>query len=401
MNIAIINSMAKTTSTGKIAYGLHKYLKSQGHQSRVFYGRKDPTAEGDADLIRFCSELEFRINAGLVRLLGAEGCYAKYATKRLLKQLDGFQPDAVYLLNLHAYYLNLPMLFKYLGSHNIKVAYLMLDEAPFLGKCCFSFSCEKYKTECNCCPQKNGYPKSVFFDRAKKLFNMKKVAYAQVEDITFVGIQYTLERAKESALLREAKLVELDEAVDLRGTYYPRCTEQLRERLGIPKENLIVLTVAPFSNPRKGGKFFVKAAEILVERKDITFVHVGFNGDTSICPPNYIPITYVSDQNELAEYYSLADLFVCTSLAETVANTCLEALSCGTPLLSFNVSGMPYAADEEHGTFVNAGCAEELADVIAHTERKTEERIASCRKYAESRYDSVHYFKKLADILCK
>lgn len=398
MNIAIINSMSNTTSTGKIAFGLHSYLKAQGHRSRIYYGRKDPGAEGNDDLIRFCSEAEFRCNALLVRLFGAEGLYAWHATKRLLALLEQDPPDAVYLLNLHAYYLNFPMLFDYLGKRQIKTIYLMLDEAPFLGKCCFSFSCERYKAECGHCPLVRDYPKSLFFDRSRLLFRKKREAYAKVRDLTFVGIPYTVEKARGSALLRNAHLVELDEAVNLRELYYPHETSALRERVGIPGGNRIILTVSPYSNPRKGGRFFLRVAELLAAQKDLTFVYVGYDGEEKECPPNLIPISYVSDQNELAEYYSLGDLFVCTSLAETVANTCLEALSCGTPLLGFRICGIPYSADAPYGTFVAPEDVDGLAEAIRNTPPKTAERSAACRHYAESRYDAQQYYERLASL---
>ena len=399
MNVAVINVLAKTKSTGKIAYGLHEHLKKCGHHSILCYGRSDEGVQGEEDIVRFSSNLDNCVHAVCSRFWGDQGMYSVHSTKRLLKLLDEHYVEAVYLLNLHGYYLNFPMLFEYLGRKQVKTLYLMLDEAPFLAKCCFAFSCEKYQTECGPCPQKQEYPKSLFLDRSNRLFHMKKEAYAKVKDITFVGIPYTVARARDSALLRDAKLAELDEAVDLRGTYYPRETEQLRKKLNIPDGNKVILTVSPFSNPRKGGRFFLEAAEKLRERKDITFVHVGFDGDTSLCPPNEIPISYVSDQNELAEFYSMGDLFVCTSLAETVANTCLEALSCGTPILSFNVSGMPYCADSAHGTFVEAGDVDALAQVIASAGKKSQQTVDSCRKYAESRYDAVAYFERLEGLL--
>lgn len=399
MNVAIINCLAKTNSTGKIAYGLHTHLKASGHNSRIFYGRDDPAAAGEGDLVRFCGKREAWLNALAARLTGGEGLHAKHTTRRLLKELDAFAPDAVYLLNLHAYFLNFPMLFTYLGRRGCKTIYMMLDDYAFLGKCCFAYSCRKYQTECNQCPQIREYPKSLFFDRANQIFHAKRQAYSKVRDLTFVGIAYTVALAKESALLRGARFFELDEAVNLREIYYPRDAVRLREQLGIPAENKVIVTVSPFSNERKGGRFFLEAAGRLLNRKEFTFVHVGFDGDRSLCPSNYIPVSYVSDQNLLAEYYSLGDVFVCTSLAETVANTCLEALSCGTPLLAFSVSGMPDCADPAHGIFVEAGNVDALVEAIGLTQKKSEEMVASCRKYAESRYDSAEYFKNLEKLL--
>ena len=241
----------------------------------------------------------------------------------------------------------------------------------------------------------------MIFDRSKDIFYAKKKAYDKVKDLTFVGIEYVVEKAKKSALLKNAKFKIMDEAVDLRNTYYPRDTKKLRERLGISCNSNVVVTVAPFLDERKGCKYYLELAKRMQSNRNIIFVHVGFNGDKKICPQNYIPISYVADQNELAEFYSLGDLFVCTSLAETIPASCLEALSCGTPILGFDVTGMPYCADKKHGTFVNVGDIDAMIDVINKTSTKTEDVIISCRKYAESRYDAVDYRDKIRKLIEK
>ena len=399
MRIAILSNWARTRSIGKIAWGLREALVSSGHQTKLFYGREDETAEGIDDVIRFCTNADIYLNASKARLFGNEGFNSKRPTKQLIQELEKFKPEAIYLIILHGYYLNFPMLFEYLGKNNIKVIYLMLDEYAFLGKCPYSFECEKFKTECNHCPRIHDYPKSMFIDRSTDIFRAKKDAYSKVKDITFVGIQYTVDRAKQSVLTKDKKLIVMDEAVDLRRTYYPRDTFALRKKLRIPENNKVIVTVAPYSNPRKGTQYYLEAARILQTRKDISFVHVGFDAKTDICPVNYIPIPYVQNQDELAEFYSLADLFVCTSLAETIPASCLEALSCGSPILGFNISGMPTCADEKHGKFVDACDSKILAEEISKVERKNKDMINSCRRYAESRYDSKEYQRKLISLL--
>ena len=83
---------------------------------------------------------------------------------------------------------------------------------------------------------------------------------------------------------------------------------------------------------------------------------------------------------------------------ETVANTCLEALSCGTPLLGFRICGIPYSADAPYGTFVAPEDVDGLAEAIRNTPPKTAERSAACRHYAESRYDAQQYYERLASL---
>lgn len=401
MKIAIVNTLAKTKSIGKIAYGLQQYMESEGHEAYIFYGREDGEKIESPYMFRVGNDIDMKIHGALTRIAGGEGTYSHIATQKMISQFEKLGIEAVCLLNIHGYYLNFPMLFKWLGKSKVKLIYVMLDEYPFLGKCTYSYDCEKFMTKCENCPHLDDYPKSFFIDCSTRIFNLKKRAYQLVPQCVFVGIEYTVQRAKKSALMSNAKFAVADEAVDLYNMYYPRKTEQLRKQLGIPKENKVILTVAPFPNPRKGGINFLNAAEKLKDKTDISFVHVGYLADKSNCPPNYIPIGYVKDQNLLATYYSLGDLFVQTSTAETIPAACLEALSCGTPILGFNTSGIPYCADAKHGTFVEPGNVDELARVILKTPIKTQQTIDSCRQYAESRYDSIEYYKKLTKLLIK
>lgn len=400
MNIAIFNTLAKSGSTGKIAYGLQCYLKAHGHNTYLLYGRQDEKVSNEeTDIIRIGTNLDLLLHGAFSRLLGGEGIYSCHATKQLIEKLKELKIEAVCLLNIHGYYLNFPMLFKFLGENKLHTVYVMLDEYPMMGKCAYSYECEKFLTECRDCPQIHTYPKSLFFDSSRRMFWMKKAAYDAVPDCIFTAVGYTIARARASALLRGRLYYSADEAVDLRNLFYPRDTARLREELQIPKENKIILTVTPYPNERKGGQFFLEAARRMQDRKDISFVHVGFMAAPEICPPNYIPIGYVKDQNLLAEYYSLGDLFLQMSRAETIPAAILEALSCGTPVLGFNISGIPSTADEAHGVFVEYGNVEEIVKVISDAPIKDAATSASCRAYAESRYDSVDYNRKLMGLL--
>ena len=101
----------------------------------------------------------------------------------------------------------------------------------------------------------------------------------------------------------------------------------------------------------------------------------------------------------MVEYYSLADLFVFPSLADTMPNACLEALACGSPLLCFNVSGMPYIGDESVMTLVEPENVVQMVDAICRITHKTQEIIDKCRNYALSRYDNQKYCEKLINVM--
>lgn len=393
-NIGIINTYSHTKSTGKIAYGLYKQLK-KSNNCTLFYGEPSEDALPDKDIICLNTKFEKKVHIYESVLFGNQGEYSVIETLRLIRELKRRKIECLYLFNIHGYYLNYPLLFRYIAKNNIKVIYTMLDEYAYMGKCCFSLECEKFKTECDNCPLVDDYPKSVFFDRSKHIFKLKQKLYSQVKNITFVSIPYIIMRARESALLSSYPLVELEEGIDLKNIYYPRNTSDLRHKLRIDNEKIVILLVAPFSFERKGAKYFLELARRFESNDKYVFINVGFDGNQEICPVNFIPIPYVSNQDELAEYYSLADCFVCTSLAETVADTCLESLACGTPVLGFSCAGLPYSVKEKNCHFVPAKSVDALEYWVKHLNKKDESISKSCRDYAEEKFDFDFYMESL------
>ena len=392
MRAVILNS-GTYGSTGKIASSLGRYLKSAGHQVLYCYARGG-APEGVTGS-RFESFPEVLIHGGLTRVTGWQGVFSTLATARLIRRLEKFQAQVYYLENLHGYYLNERMLFRFLGRTGARVVYLMLDEYPFLGRCGYSFRCDAFQHGCGHCKQKNVYPKTWFFDWSAQIYRRKKENYDAVAQLCFVGIEYTVNRARLSPMMDGRSFYIADEAVDLRNIYYPRDPQALRRQLGIPKEKKIALCVSPFSDPRKGCRYFLEAARMLEGDPSTVLVHVGVDRTIPDAPANFLPKGIIRDQDLLCQYYSMADVLVCPSLAETIPAVCIEALSCGTPVIGFHISGLPSCADSEHGVFVEPENSAALARAIAQAPKKTEDRIRSCRRYAEKRYDNQIFHEKM------
>jgi len=385
MKIAVINSVCGFGSTGKIALSNYKLFKYLGMDAKVFYGIYKQYGLPD-DIVFFGSRIATYLHIIIGRIFGLSGMLSNLPTRKLLRELKKFNPDIVWLGNLHGYYVSEFRLMQYLKKSKCYVIYSMPDEYAFVGKCTNTYNCEKFKVRCEKCPHLRDYPKSLFFDNSSMLFDKKKKVYDGFNKIIFRSAPYIIERAKESALIGDKQLLAVDSTVDVRSLYYPRSSNQLREQLSIPNEAIVVLNCAPYSSNIKGVKYFLAAARILI-KYNIIFINIGFDGNKNECPTNYIAIPYVSNPDVLSEYYSLADAYVCTSIADAMPNTCLEALGCGTPILGFNISGVPYVADKDHGKFIEPINANTLAQAIKEIPRKTADMIKSCHEYAIARYD--------------
>ncbi len=428
MRVAIVNVTAMSGSTGKIAYGMYRRLKEDGHEVRLYYGRNDAVT-GTEEICMVTSKASVYLHVLLARLTGLHGYYSAAATRRLIRELEQNPPDLVQLYNLHGYYLNICMLLEYLKAKNIPTVYSMLDEYPYLGRCCYSFDCDQFQTGCQHCRQKlREYPATFWFRQARKALLDKKKAYDGFAQLCFTAPQWVLERAESSYLLKGKRMFCVDEYVDTDRVFYPR-----EDYHGLPKELLqakrdgkkIVLTVAPYSNARKGGHFFIEMAERFLGEAGqkaeqvngassdvqhaadaanvgadagILFVYVGMDDPKAVIPGNCYAAGFVKDQVLLAEYYSIADVFVCTSLADTMPNTILDALACGTPVIGFDNTGIPYTAQEPIGRFVPTGDVDALCEVVNAAERKTRELSDACRSYALSRYSPEVYYQSMQEV---
>lgn len=395
MKVLLINSIAEKISTGHIMFELYSYLKDNNHSVSFCYGRGEKIE--NPDFLRIDIPLEVYFHIGLSRVTSLQGYYSNHATSKLIRHIINFGPDVVVLGNIHGYYVNAFRLLKYLKEKNILTIYYMFDEHACLGKCCFIGNCEKYKTECYACPKRKGYPKSLFFDTSKKIFNQKLEVYKNFRSIRFVGVPYTVSRSRDSALFKKSNAIvyPFGWGINTRAEFIPKDSRDLRESLGIPKENKVVLAVAPYSNSRKGIKDYYYPIAKELKNLPISFVHVGFDGGPDADHENVITVPFVKEQAELAQYFSMADLFVIPSKSEGYPTVCLDSLSCGTPICGFNISGTPYVASEPYGTFVEPFNINELKEVIKRAPIKDKDIINSCRKYAQDNLDSNVMFGKL------
>ena len=395
MKVLLINTFYNFESTGKLMHNFRNYLVESGIETMVLFGHGEEDPKNN--IIRLSTDLEGKIHNLLGRLTGMNGCFSPLATKKAIKLISEFKPDIVYLGNLHGHYINIYKLYEQLRTMGIPIVQIMWDEYSMTGSCAFSYECEKYKNICGNCPHNKDYPISWFFDTSTRLQQKKKEAYAN-QNICFVSVPYTADKGKESSLLHNYPVFSVDEAVDQEHIFYPRDAKALREELGIKENQKVILNVCPYPSVRKGGKYYLELARKCLEQKDIVFVHVGFKADPSECPENFIPVGYVKDQNRLATFYSMADLFVCTSQAETQPNTCIEALSCGTPICGFDISGIPTCGEAPYGQYVSLGDTDALLEIVLNTQTKTENSIHKMREYAKSRFSANNYNQKLLHI---
>lgn len=360
MKILLMDVNCKYSSTGKIVYDLYTQLNTNGHTAAIAYGRGELAQE--KDIYRFAPKWEVYLHALLTRLTGYTGCFSRIATKRLFKYIDQFKPDVVHLNDMHGYFVNIIPLIEYLKEKNIRTVWTFHCEFMYTGKCGHSYECEKWKEECEDCPHLKDYPQSLFFDHTKKMFLKKRKSFEAFDNLVIVSPSKWLERRIQQSFLREKKIATIYNGIDT-GIFHRRDATELRAKLGLKNEK-VVLAVAPdlFSD-RKGGKHVLQVAHKM-KKENIKFVMVGVSDLNQKFEDNVMVTGLIKDQNLLAEYYSLADLFLICSVKETFSMTVAEALCCGTPVVGFK-SGAPETIAIKHcSRFVEYGDMEALQDKV-------------------------------------
>lgn len=349
MKIIQINCVYNTGSTGKIVAGLHSQYINLGHDSFVLYGRGKKVS--DANIIKVSSEIEAKIHGLLSRLFGVDFGYSPIATKKAIGIIKKVKPDVVHLHCLNGHFINVFRLLDFLKKNKIKTILTLHAEIMHTAGCEHAMECTKWTSMCYDCKMVSGLISRLFRDDAKVSFTKMRDAFSNFDRLTIVGCsEWVVQRAKLSPIFGKSNCSFSYIHNDINYDVFHFKPSNLRDALGIPLKKKIVLTVTPnFLSPIKGSSYFLEIARRMPEYQ---FIVVGFNGNKEILPSNVLAIRRTENQNELANYYSLADCFISTSLRETLPTVCLEASACGCNVLAFDSGGASETIQEGHGDVV-------------------------------------------------
>lgn len=390
MRIVQINGGAKG-STGKIMMGIADIAKLQGHEvmcaSPITSTNRD--AGKNCGYYRIGNYYSRRFNVALARMTGFNGCFAWIETYRLLKKIDKFSPDIIHLHNLHDSYINLPMLFNYIKKIDIPVVWTLHDCWAFTGQCPhFTLAkCDKWKTGCYDCPQYREYPASLY-DNTKKMWKLKKKWFTGVKNMTIVTPSKWLAGLVSESYLKDYPIKVINNGIDL--NIFKPLVNSFRKKYGINEYKQIVLGVSFGWGNRKGLDLFIELSSIL-SQNDYQIVLIGTDISVDkLLPNNIISIHRTQNQRELAEIYTAADVFVNCTKEEVLGLVNLEALACGTPVVTLKTGGSPECVDKESGIVVNNVI--ELAMVLKEKKYK-DISLKNCIRRAK-KFDAEEKYEK-------
>lgn len=379
--IVLINTVLYG-STGNII----RQLKSlaENHEMQAFtvsaYARNSTTKYDENDIV-IGNYFDRYLHIWLSRTTGLSGTFSVSATRRLIRRLKRIRPDVIHLHNLHNAYINLPILFNYIKKNNIKVIWTLHDCWAFTGRCPYyeMVGCEKWKTGCSNCPYPAGqYPVS-YKDRSHKMWEIKKKTFTGVRDMVVVTPSKWLANQVKESFLKDYPIKTINNGIDL--DVFKPTKARIYEELKASGKHL-VLGLAMDWNERKGLDVFVELSRLLGDEYQIILVGTDDIIAEELSKHGIRCINRTSSQQELAEVYTAADVFVNPTREDNFPTVNIEALACGTPVVTFDTGGSPEILDETCGIIVPKDDKEELITAIRKICEEMPISIDNCMKRA-------------------
>lgn len=384
MKVLQINTVCGSGSVGKITVDIYETLRERGEEAVIFYGRDQ--ASGNVEgAVKIGSKLDFYLHAFLGVALGKGGFGSRKYTQQMIERIKKEKPDVIHLHNIHGFYLQIEVLFEFLKKAGIPVVWTFHDCWPFTGHCAyFDYSgCDKWKTGCiGCANHIKAYPYSIR-DYAKQSFFRKTKAFLGVENLTIVTPSYWLADLVKKSFLKEYPTQVIPNGIDLE-KFHPQVLtpgskdqKPPRERYGIGKKYMI-LGVANVWEERKGMEYFIKLNQLLAKEGEselnsdnTVIVLVGLSKkQKKNLPSKMIGIERTNGVEELAALYTAADVYVNATLEDNFPTTNLEALACGTPVITFATGGSMESIDDSCGIVTKRkdeyGILESLKEMKKH-----------------------------------
>lgn len=385
MRILQINTSVNSGSTGRIAEDIGRILIKRGHQSHMAYG--NIVNNSSSATIKIGTSKDFILHALKSRLIDRHGFGSEKATMAFIRKIDMMNPDLVHLHNIHGYYLHSRILFEYLKRKQKPVVWTFHDCWPFTGHCShFDYvNCYKWKTECHHCPNTHKYPKSWLIDNSRRNFRQKKALYTGLENVILVSPSEWLAGFLRMSFLSGYEVQVIRNGIDLE-KFRPIKDEGIIKKHNLGKK--YILGVASKWSDKKGLDDFIRLRNILYRQFDIVLIGLS-QKQLKTLPEGMLGISRTEKTDELAALYSGATAFVNPTYVDNLPTVNIEALACGTPVITYDTGGSAETIDADTGLAVRKGDITALRNAISELHVKEREIVSSkCRNRAERLFNA-------------
>ena len=385
----------RNTSTGKIMLEIGELAAAKGWESYVAFSR-GRDGDGKAALggcssvpVPVGSRLSVALHGLETRLFDRHGLGSRLATLRFIREIRRIDPDVIHIHNVHGYFLNYPLFFRYLAGCGKPVIWTVHDCWLYTGHCYYYSvaACDRWKARnggCRNCPQRGSFPKSWLIDRSSGNYRDKAAAFTSIpsERMLFVPVSYWMREEMAQSFLAGCRFRVIHNGIDTE-VFSPRDTQAVRSKYGLG-DRRVILGVASIWTREKGFGELRAIARNTWDDEVVVMVGRMTPEQRALLPENVVVIGRTENQTELAQLYSAATVFVNPTWQDNYPTVNLESISCGTPVVTYRTGGsVESIVEDETGFVIEQGDVAGLVAAIRFIERTGKERYsAACRSYA-------------------
>ena len=391
MKVLQVNATYGLGSTGTIVRDLKDCCEANGIECHVAYARTTEKVERGYKIGNWFSN---KMHALLSRVAGKQAYFSYLPTLRFIRHMKQLQPDVVHLHNLHANYINLPMLLKHLADNDVRTIITLHDCWWYTGGC-FHYTaagCNKWLDKCGNCPKRTADAPAYLYDRSAKILEDKKQLLLAIPRLTVIGVSEWISNEARKSFLASKEIKTIRNGIDL--TVFKPTPSDLRERLGLEGKYVILGPASKWLDPINKEVLDYFATNM---KPDEVLLLFGAESTKTALPANVKLYGYTYDKHELASLYTMADVFVNCTREDTLPTINLEAQACGCRVITFGVCGASETVDGLYSHYVKISSPDllyEFANVDVEID-KAMLRMYMCGTFSKDNYHTyIEVFAK-------
>lgn len=350
LRVVEINETFNLGSTGTIVRDLQNLCEHNGIDCYVAYARADQ--KNISKGYQIGGWLSHKLHALLCRVNGRQAYFSTLATIRFCQYLKQLKPDVVHFHNLHGNYLNLNRLLVFLSKNDIKTV-VTLHDCWFYTGGCFHYTldkCFKWEQKCGHCPKKRTDTPSYFLDKSSDILADRIHYFDLVPRLYVTGVSGWILKEGQKKVFKGRPSSIVYNGVDL-SVFHPS-PSQIASDIGLIGKKILMGLAVKWLDPinKKTLDYFVNNL-----KPDQQLLLFGATSEMENMPSNVTLFGFTRNREELAKLYSAASVFVNCTREESLSLINIEAQACGTPVVTFDGTGVQETVDNKCGYAVKSG----------------------------------------------
>ena len=391
MKVLQINATYANGSTGTIVQDIQQCCEEWEIECHVAYAISRVSKAKIKNGYKIGNFVSNKLHALLSRFCGQQAYFSYLPTLAFLHYMSRLKPDVVHLHNLHSNYINLNMLLRYLANYNIPTV-VTLHDCWFYTGGCFHYTnvrCDKWQHGCGHCPKQRQDTPAYLCDKSASILRDRYRYFSKIKNLTVVGVSRWVTEECQKSVFKNVPCQTIYNGIDT--DVFKPTPSNMRERYGLVGKFVILGPASKWLNEVNKDVFQTVVANL---DKNSVLVLFGHTGENVQLLPNVITIGYTSSKEELAQLYSMADVFVNCTREESLSCINLEAQACGTPVITFSNTGATETVDGINSIKIRTGNANELLKALGEIKNSPSNAEEELLAWIDQRFEKNKNFEK-------